>query len=41
MKKTFALSLLGLLGLAAAFLGAGCGEAQGADFEVTYYYLPG
>lgn len=41
MKKTLALSLLGLLGLAAAFAGAGCGQANAADLEVTYYYLPG
>jgi hypothetical protein len=30
-----------LLALAALGWSTGCGEAQSAELEVTYYYLPG
>ncbi|HSR52630.1 MAG TPA: hypothetical protein VLV83_17540 [Acidobacteriota bacterium] len=41
MRKSIALTLLGLLGLAVAVPLAGCGQAQAEPLQVTYYFLPG
>lgn len=41
MKKTLAISLLGLFSLGVALPSLGCGPAEAAPLDVTYYYLPG